>query len=692
MAPLQQPTAAGATSYMSTTYDGIIMDRDTTEIIDPIDTQTLVVMCISLFLAAISVIAALFAFYWFVRMRRGFRQDMIMLLIQSDMAKALWLLISPLFYFITKKPFNSSWAFCQVSGFFLTVTIEASDIAVLLIAIHTALFFVKRQHPGTTFGLQPYRRVAYTLWATVPIILAAIVPITGSSFVDNGPHCYLPIQPTWYRSALTWVPRYIIFGFIIVTYTVIYLYVYIRFRRFGEDQRRASTLNSESSGSFTGRQSKRRWRSRSLPPTPSLATYGLLDSAHVSMSKNDPSKLRQYSVASTVSTIQIGEAICLPAVPERVVRKSSIAWNLIDFGHDGARTSASTTPYTDTAPNSPTTQPFALSSTDISDADNNITTAAAAIPVPEPTYANSGGDAPSHNLRGIRRNKWKRRLTIIRSPDLDPTGSRKSLSNIITVLQQGPPTVEHADEAAVGEEQPHISSSVHLPTEESEEAMRRSRDRMQRQMRLLFVYPVIYLLTWIAPFVAHVYRYDDVYTSPFPSTPTFANSSQHENADLVLAATSPSSPSHTTNEPLALRIVSMASLCIGAAVDCGFFSAWERPWKHLRGGFWEGLAMRLRIHWICGDAGESTGGPGRSRDERVADERAARTRRDKEREMVLELRCKMAAAAATSSSSTAGGQGSSRGRSGEAGFTTGGGEIPPARRREWWDILDEAAL
>ncbi|KAJ2968216.1 hypothetical protein NUW58_g10268 [Xylaria curta] len=279
MAPM---TVTDKTRFMSFTYDGFIMKRSSMQIIGPTDLQTLVVMSVSLSLAAISVASALFAFYWF-----------------SDMAKTLWLLISPLFFFITKKPFSSNWAFCQVSGFFLTVTIEASDIAVLLIAIHTALFIVKRQHPGVALGLQPYRRVAYALWAIVPIILAAVVPLTGSSFVDNGPHCYLPIEPSWYRNALAWVPRYIIFGFIIVTYTWLYLYVYIRFRRFEEDQRRASTLSSQSLDSSTRRRSKRKWRSHSVPPTPSLLTHNLLDSPQANMSKNDSLKLRQYSVAST---------------------------------------------------------------------------------------------------------------------------------------------------------------------------------------------------------------------------------------------------------------------------------------------------------------------------------------------------------------------------------------------------------
>ncbi|KAI8953606.1 hypothetical protein F4801DRAFT_536009, partial [Xylaria longipes] len=529
---------------------------------------------------------------------------MIMLLIQSDMAKALWLLISPLFYFITEKPFGSNWAFCQVSGFFLTVTVEASDIAVLLIAIHTALFVVKRQYPGVALGLEPYRRIAYTLWAVVPLTLAAIVPITGASFADNGPHCYLPIQPDWYHNALAWVPRYIILSFIIVTYTWLYLYVYLRFRRFEEDQRRASTLSSQSADSSARRRARRRWRSHSVPRTPSLATHNLLaDSPQGNGPKNDPVKLRQYSVASTVSTLHIGEGVCLPAVPAPVVaRRRSIAWNIVDFGGDGSGTPQTVTPYNDTVPSSPTTQTFTL------------------------------------------------------------------LANIIAALRQGPP--RKTDEGAAGEvgvpSSSSSSSPVHLSTDVSEGAMRRSRDKMRRQLRLLFVYPAIYILTWIAPFVAHACRYYD-------ADPLDSNSGT-VNAEVL----APASRYH--REPLALRIVSVASLCIGAAVDCGFFTAWERPWTHLRGGFWENLALRLRLHRLFGGGlGLGENGPGRNRDERVADERAAMTRRARERE-------EMAAATAKGSRSTAAGGG------GESGILTAGRQSQVGRRREWWDVLEEAGL
>jgi hypothetical protein len=76
MAPLHQLSAASADTsiFMSSPYDDFVMEHET-HIIDFGDSQTLAVMGVSLSFAAVSVSAALFAFYWFVRMRRGFRQE-----------------------------------------------------------------------------------------------------------------------------------------------------------------------------------------------------------------------------------------------------------------------------------------------------------------------------------------------------------------------------------------------------------------------------------------------------------------------------------------------------------------------------------------------------------------------------------------------------------------------------------------
>jgi hypothetical protein len=51
--------------------------------------------------------------------------SLIMLLIQSDMFKALWFMIYPIVVF-THGPVPNDSTFCQVSGFFLALGIEAS--------------------------------------------------------------------------------------------------------------------------------------------------------------------------------------------------------------------------------------------------------------------------------------------------------------------------------------------------------------------------------------------------------------------------------------------------------------------------------------------------------------------------------------------------------------------------------------
>lgn len=93
--------------------------------------------------SSISVASAILAFYWFVNMRRSFRHQygayclvmdaaanhsynsLIMLLIQSDMFKALWFLIYPIVVFTHGEPGRTS-VFCQVNGFFIAFGNEAS--------------------------------------------------------------------------------------------------------------------------------------------------------------------------------------------------------------------------------------------------------------------------------------------------------------------------------------------------------------------------------------------------------------------------------------------------------------------------------------------------------------------------------------------------------------------------------------
>ncbi|OTB00373.1 hypothetical protein M426DRAFT_237114 [Hypoxylon sp. CI-4A] len=568
------------------------------------NSQLVVLMSISLSMASISVLAALGAFYWFVRMRRSFRHDLIMLLIQSDMIKALWLVICPLAFF-AKEPIDSRSTFCQVSGFFIATSIEASDVAVLLIAIHTALFILRPQCSASASGLYPYRRIAYACWAIIPLVLAAVVPITGGQFVDNGPHCYLPIRPRWYRSALSWIPRYVIFGVIIVTYTGLYLYLAVRFRRFDRDQRRASTTHSDYDDQ-PRKHAHRHNYSGDVPPTPTIADYGFLDSARESLTKDDDPRDRQNSIASTLSTLN-GDTTTPLRRPEPVMRHS-IKWNPVNFANDSSVESQdrreSRAVLTSRAVPSPCTED--------------------ASPIRAPERVHHSPQSSSDHGRPT----WKRPMSF-GSHSISST-----VSNMISALRRGPPKGEGSGRST-------SSSSIFLSRNETEESMRRAREKQRRQLRLLFVYPVVYVLTWIAPFIAHIIRYDDEYQIYSNASDRFLNS-----------------------EPLALQVISIASLCIGAAVDCCFFSAWEKPWRHLRGGFWENLALRLRI-WT--PKRHRSRRMGRTREERFLDARTARRRRDEEEN--LESRSNGAAIAVDRRTSNRDSRRS----------------IPP---REWWDMVD----
>ena len=68
---------------------------------------------------------------------------------------------------------------------------------------------------------------------------------------------------------------------------------------------------------------------------------------------------------------------------------------------------------------------------------------------------------------------------------------------------------------------------------------------IRRQLRYMFVYPMIYLLIWLVPFVNHCYFYTKAHHPPF-----------------------------------SLNTVSLVSLLLQCTVDCLVFSFKEKPWRY----------------------------------------------------------------------------------------------------------------
>lgn len=81
--------------------------------------------------------------------------------------------------------------------------------------------------------------------------------------------------------------------------------------------------------------------------------------------------------------------------------------------------------------------------------------------------------------------------------------------------------------------------------EDANPTLRKRHKAIKRQLRYMFIYPLVYLLMWIAPFINHCYFY----------------TKEH-------------------NPPFILNCISLVSLCLQCAMDCLIFSIRERPWRH----------------------------------------------------------------------------------------------------------------
>lgn len=163
-----------------------------------------------------------------------------------------------------------------------------------------------------------------------------------------------------------------------------------------------------------------------------------------------------------------------------------------------------------------------------------------------------------------------------------------SQMHIYSVLQQGP--------SADSEGDPTPSTpiaSLDYETLESD-GLSRGRDRIRRQLRLLFIYPAVYACVWVFPLVSEVIGFDEKHNS----------------------------------SPYWILVASLVSLCIQGLADTTVFCLRERPWRYMKGGFWENLGMGF----MNGLSFESRNEIGRTREEMFHDGSRARLRREEERE------------------------------------------------------------
>lgn len=172
----------------------------------------------------------------------------------------------------------------------------------------------------------------------------------------------------------------------------------------------------------------------------------------------------------------------------------------------------------------------------------------------------------------------------------------------------------------------------------------RNREKIKRQLWSLFVYPLVYMIIWVFPFVSHVMGYDD----------------------QVLR-----------NDPQWLLVLGILSLSVQGMVDCLLFTVREQPWRHAGGrGFFDLLWKRIAwAEWASFFRGEGSRMAGRTREEVLVDGRLARARRKEE---VAQERSRRTMGLGRSGAGDLSG--------GATANATATGTLVPQRRREWWDV------
>ncbi|KAL8391876.1 hypothetical protein RB599_004695 [Gaeumannomyces hyphopodioides] len=659
------------------------------------DHELLVVKLLSLCIGAVSLAATIVTSYLFLRMRRSFRHDLVVLLLSGDFIKGICFVAYPITALASAggpgAPIPADSAFCQLNGFLLTVGTEASDVAVLLIALHTVLYIVRPlpRRRGGGRGLYPFRRWAVATWILYPLVNASVAFAGGGGppYEDTGEFCYLTVRERWYRSYLAWIPRYVIFSLIVVLY--LGLFFFVRFSQWRYDRERDQAWQQDVTAPG------------SVPPTPPIERHGLIPedetprtlsrgatidddppwvksrqdsgvplikqtlvptsaeqsadvkSPRASISSTEPEPHRHAEGRRVSFTRPIAERDTDSGTPRSPsggatdLGKSRdrspfrrVEWNwggpsVAGSSGGGASVARPSFPSRNDRPSEPlslnTGEPLSPLATE---------TSAFIGPMPLPpsrprTPLDGPGPSPRASVdqqagqqrQGLRGQieAQNRPSVPITAPPLPRLAATSSHKDLIAVLRAGPPrqqidmlrSYSVASTNTAGERRPSTASVTvesrnttvsttrtslfHsdlgvVPSRRRDQApgavcrdgsettatrpatddraagvtatRRMGQSRVRKRLRLLCVYPLLYVAMWLVPFVSHVLCYDG------------------------------ESEPHDASEPLWVLGLSVASLAAQGAINAALFSWRERPWRHRDPrDLWSRLCGRAATDW-----------------------------------------------------------------------------------------------
>lgn len=397
-----------------------------------------------------------------------------------------------------------------------------------------------------------YRRWIYAFILLVPQVFAALPFVgdrKGTGYLSQGAFCTLPIRPIWYRLALAWVPRLMIWFIILGLAIAIYVHVQREFNNFSEAFRHHSTTSTSFlSETLDGSPMSTEKRRES---TPNISPHRPSSDPGSEQPPNDP-------------TVPIEPVVERPR-PTQLSHGSYM---------DSITECAPTNAFDSNAllPPAPTVPPEGRRNSRVR---IEIPTGTAAPDTEIEANNNAQRKSISDSVRS-----W--RSSLKQSCD-NPTGRHSSLPAALSTERANTPgrnsiwtlsTFFNSSRRSSEGAKSTLSRSRAFSSGRAERRLARStgdtmdtrmvqkRTIIRRQLRQVFVYPVVYICLWLMPFVALCVTYNTHYAR---------------------------------RPPFVVNALNNFCLCFIGAVNAVVFSWREKPWRHIQSNptrrFWSSFGF-----------------------------------------------------------------------------------------------------
>lgn len=359
-------------------------------------------------------------------------------------------------------------------------------------------------------GLYRIRHWVLAGWFVIPNVIVSLAFInSGSAFIAQGGFCTLPIRPFWFRLALSWVPRYLIWFFVMGVAIRIYRHVGYEFKVFGMEQDHSSTSGILNANSTKGNQISQ--------------SQGVAEAMQWSQSHRSDDAQAEKQDENIAPDEDVKRAAVLPM---------AMSPGATDFNFERRQS----------VPNWPSMFGGSVSGPGEMHAGLNAKPTSKSNPSSRRGSKQMAGGAAvdTEDFALMPPTIPKQR----QNSSVSTVASMKSVNASDPALAGLSPITEH-----------RVSSVTRAPTlmQDDNAATRANMQRrraIQRQLRLLFIYPVVYMMMWVMPFVAHAMNYSNHYAQH----PVFA-----------------------------VSILSIWAQNIMGIVDVCVFCWREKPWAHVPG-------------------------------------------------------------------------------------------------------------